>query len=104
LNSFERLLNEDRRLVILRLLMEDPGYRLNSHVLRPALDAMGHTVSHDKLAVDLAWLTEQGLVTVLPAPGVLVATLTQRGSDVALGRATVPGVKRPEPGSDPAGA
>jgi len=97
-NSFERLMNEDRRLVILRLLAEDPGYQLNVYVLRPALQAMGHTVSHDKVATDLAWLAEQGLVTVSKASDVTVGKLTARGADVASGAATVPGVKRPEPG------
>ncbi len=97
MNSFERLLNEDRRLVILRLLAEDPGYRLNVYVLRPSLEAMGHTVSHDKIETDLAWLAEQGLVTVEHASCVTVGKLTPRGADVAAGRVTTPGVKRPEP-------
>lgn len=97
MNAFERLLNEDRRLMILRLLAQDPGYRLNIYVLRPALDAVGHAVSMDKVEGDLAWLAEQGLVTVGKASDVTVATLTARGADVGAGRATVPGVKRPEP-------
>jgi len=95
--SFECLLNEDRRLMILRLLAEDPGYQLNVFVLRPALEAVGHTVSHDKVETDLAWLDEQGLVTVGEASGVTVGKLTPRGADVAAGRASTPGVKRPEP-------
>lgn len=98
MNAFERLLEADRRLMVLRLLAQDPGYRLNVYVLRPALDAVGHTVSMDKVETDLAWLAEQGLVTVGHAEGVTVATLTLRGADVGAGRATVPGVKRPEPG------
>ncbi|SNS05824.1 hypothetical protein SAMN04488503_2491 [Humidesulfovibrio mexicanus] len=97
MNSFERLLNEDRRLVILRVLTEDPGYRANAYVLRPALEAMGHTVAMDKLEGDLAWLAELGLLTIGRSSGITVATLTARGLDVAAGRATVPGVKRPEP-------
>jgi len=96
-NAFERLVNEDRRLVILRILTEDTGYRANAYVLRPALDAMGHTISMDKLEGDLAWLSEQGLVRIERTSDITVATLTQRGADVALGRATVPGIKRPEP-------
>lgn len=99
MNSFPRLVEADRRLLILRLLAEDPGYQLNVYVLRPALDAMGHTVSHDKVATDLAWLAEQGLVTMSQASDVTVGKLTSRGADVAAGRATVPGVKRPEPGA-----
>ncbi|MHC1700298.1 MAG: ArsR family transcriptional regulator [Humidesulfovibrio sp.] len=92
------LMSEDRRLLILRLLAQDPGYQLNVYVLRPALQAMGHTVSHDLVETDLAWLAEQGLVTVGRASDVTVGKLTARGADVAQGLATVPGVKRPEPG------
>jgi len=95
--SFDNLLTEDRRLMILRLMAESPDYQLNVYVLRPALDAVGHTVSHDRLAADLAWLAEQGLVTVGKAADVTVGKLTARGADVASGRATIPGVKRPEP-------
>ncbi len=97
MNNFERLMNEDRRLLILRLMNEDPGYQLNIYVLRPALQAMGHTVSHDKVETDLGWLAEQGLVTVGRASDVTVGKLTARGADVAQGLVTVPGVKRPEP-------
>lgn len=97
MNSFERLLNEDRRLMILRLLAQDSGYRANAYVLRPALDAVGHAVSMDKVETDLAWLAEQGLVTVERVQDVTVGKLTARGADVAAGLAVVPGVKRPEP-------
>jgi hypothetical protein len=97
-NEFERLVVADRRLEILRLLTEGPGYQLNVFVLRPALQSRGHTVSHDNVATDLAWLAEQGLVTVSQASDVTVGKLTQRGADVAAGLAIVPGVKRPEPG------
>jgi len=95
--SFEQLLTEDRRLVLLRVLTEDPGYRANAYVLRPALAAMGHSVSMDKVETELAWLAEQGLVRTERVSDVTVATLTARGADVAKGLATVPGVKRPEP-------
>lgn len=98
MSSFARLVEEDRRLMILRLLAEDPGYQLNVYVLRPALQAVGHTVSHDRVEADLAWLAEQGLVTVGKSSDVTVGRLTARGADVAKGLATVPGVKHPEPG------
>lgn len=91
---------EDRRLGILRFLAEDADYSLNDSVLQTALDHIGHGVSRDVLRTDLAWLAEQGLVTVEAVMGgkVAVATLTARGADVAGGRAVVPGVKRPTPG------
>lgn len=95
--KFAELLDADRRLVILRALEEDPGYDLNEYVLRSVLEALGHTVSRDRLGADLAWLEEQGLVVVDDVAGVKVARLTGRGSDAATGRAVVPGVKRPGP-------
>lgn len=101
--SFAQLLSEDRRLVILRLLSAAPEYTANAFVLRPGLEAVGHAMSTDQLATELAWLAEQGLVELeavagVTMAGVTVARLTQRGADVAAGRAVTPGVKRPEPG------
>lgn len=95
--SFQKLLEEDRRLVILRTLAQDAGYDLNEHVLSAALAELGHTVSRDRLRADLAWLAEQGLIKANDISGVRVVRLTPRGEDVALGRAMVPGVKRPAP-------
>jgi hypothetical protein len=96
--NFVQLISEDRRLVILRLLSAAPEYTLNAFVLRPGLEALGHSLSADQLATELAWLAEQGLVELEAVVNVTVARLTARGADVASGRAVSPGVKRPEPG------
>lgn len=96
--NFAQLLSEDRRLVILRLLSAAPEYTLNAFVLRPGLEAVGHSISADQLATELAWLAEQGLVELEAVVNVAVARLTARGADVAAGRVVTPGVKRPEPG------
>ena len=47
---------------------------------------------------DAAWLEEQGLVSCEDLGGIIVVKITQRGLDVAEGRAVIPGVKRPGPG------
>lgn len=96
--SFETHIQEDRRLVILRLLAEAQGYDLNSSILQTALTSFGHRPSRDQLHTELAWLAEQGLIKTHQVHSVLVATLTSRGADVAKGLATVPGVKKPGPG------
>lgn len=93
--SFAEFLRRDVRLVILRLLAEMPAYRANSSVLTMALERFGHSVSRDQVKGEIAWLNEQGLVTVDDMDAVLVATLTERGQDVASARTTVPGVSRP---------
>lgn len=96
--SYSEHMAEDRRLVILRLLEESNDYQANQFILHQALAPMGHAVSHDTLEGDLEWLREQRLIT-LDQPGeVKIARLTNRGADVARGRANYPGVKRAEPG------
>lgn len=93
-------LEQDRRLVILRVLVESPGYRANDSVIHTALEAYGHSVSRDQARTDIAWLAEQGLISTEEiGDGVTVATLSQRGEDVAAGRAVAPGVKKPAPGA-----
>ena len=97
MNAFGDLVDADRRLVILRCLKEDSGYSLNESVIQAMLEALGHNVSRDRVRTDLGWLLEQGLVTIEEVVSVQVATITDRGIDVATGKAVVPGVKRPRP-------
>lgn len=97
--KFSDFQDQDRRLVLLRALEHAAQYRANAYLLRRYCEAVGHTVSTDRLAADLAWLAEQGLLDLSEAQGVQVATLTARGLDVATGRAHVPGVQRPQPGA-----
>lgn len=96
-SSFRQKQIEDRRLLILQVLEKDPDYRINEHVIRGALDLYGHGISLDALHGELAWLDEQGLVTLATVGPVQVARLTARGEDAALGRAVIPGIARPRP-------
>lgn len=96
--SFQQTLSEDRRLSLLLVLAETPGYRANAFLLRDAIAGIyGHSASIDQVKTDLAWLAEQGLVSAHTTGDVVMATLTARGLDVAGGLAHVPGVKRPMP-------
>lgn len=97
--NFDQFQTEDRRLVILRGLASAAEYRANAYLLRRYCEAVGHVVSSDRIEQDLAWLAEQELTKLERAEGVIVATLTKRGGDVAQGRAIVPGVQRPQPGA-----
>lgn len=97
--SFARLEQEDRRLVLLRMLAEDNDYKINTSILQQGLELYGHNISRDQLHTEIAWLAEQGLVEFDQLNSVKVVTLNQRGLDVSQGRATVPGIKRPGPGA-----
>lgn len=93
--NYADYLRQDQRLVMLRILSELPQYRSNSSVLARLLGEFGHHPSRDQVKGDLTWLGEQGLVKVDDIGSVLVVTLTERGEDVATGRASVPGVSKP---------
>lgn len=90
-------LRQDQRLVMLRVLSELPQFRSNSSVIASLLGQFGHHPSRDQVKGDLTWLGEQGLVSIEDIGSVLVVTLSERGADVAAGRATVPGVRKPGP-------
>lgn len=98
MSSFAELQRADRRLVILRLLMEEHQYRASEMILWRALELFGHAVALDVVRVDMDWLAEAGLLTVQTVADIHIATLTTHGLDAATGRATVSGVQRPAPG------
>jgi Fe2+ or Zn2+ uptake regulation protein len=95
--AMAELLQQDRRLVVLRVLNESVGYTANESILDQALEAYGHLISRDTVKADMFWLEEQALVSLKDMNGTLVATIKQRGIDVAKGQASHPGVKRPSP-------
>lgn len=88
---------EHRRLSTLLLLKESPGYAANDSIIQTALKKFALIASRDQVKADIAWLREQGLVTAEAVEHLVVATITQRGLDVAGGVAEVPGVKKPGP-------
>lgn len=92
--SYREEIDKARRLAILQALYFADGYTLGRPVLRSRVEATGYITSADKLAAELAWLAEMGLVESLELEAV---RLTERGADLALGRSQIPGVRRPTP-------
>lgn len=88
-------MSAERRRAVLSALGVAAGHRLPLAALLLQLDLIGYAVSADRLRTDLAWSAEQGLLQFAGD----VATLTERGVDVACGRARLPGVGRPLPGA-----
>lgn len=86
------------RLILLRLLAGAMRYTLNDEILKDYCAPESFHVSRDQIRGELAWLAEQGLVTVEELEKFHVATITERGQEVADGIVHVPGVKRPAPG------
>lgn len=98
MTSYAQMVAADRRLLILKGLKAAAEYTAARTLLVSFLGAFGRKVSADVVAGDLAWLAEQGLAEYTEAGDETIAVLTQRGLDVAEGRATCPGVRRPKPG------
>lgn len=95
--ALQDLMTEHQRLVVLRLLNEVSGFELNESILQDGLARYGLTISRDALRTQLYWLAEQQYIKLETVGQTLLASLTQRGLDVALGHAFVPGIKRPRP-------
>lgn len=98
--SYRDVIDADRRLCILRLLLEDGGHG-NESVLEKGLEALGHRAGLERTVVRgyLTFLETAGLVTVdFYRDKIMVASITARGVKVAKGQVTVDGVAQPSPG------
>jgi hypothetical protein len=99
--SLTVVLQEDRRLVILRTLSEVPSFTLNEGILRTALRQIGHPEeTKDLVRADIQFLADHGLVRIetlaMPSGDLWVVHLLDAGQEVADGRAH-PGVARRKP-------
>ena len=90
----------DRRLCILKLLVEDEGHS-NESVLETGLIALGHRAGLDReyVRAQLRALEEFGAITVeFYRDRVMVAHITKRGVAAANGRVKIEGVAAPSMG------
>ena len=97
MKEFAEAVAEDRRLRILQILAEAPGFDCNGSIIRDALEVVGHRASMDQVRTELAWLEEQGAVRLRTIGPVTVVTATERGLDAAGGQARIPGIRIPIP-------
>lgn len=93
--SFADHLIEDRRLVLLRLLKEAGG-TANDSPLHYGLQQIGHRrgLTREVVRTELEWLKQRRLVNLEMVGTMMVATLTERGLNVAEGHERVEGVKQ----------
>ncbi|WP_029890943.1 VpaChn25_0724 family phage protein [Polycyclovorans algicola] len=96
--SYRDTLAEHIRICLLRLLEEASDYEQNNSILSDGTALFGLRATRDMVNTELAWLAEQGLITLNKITATIsIARLTNRGLDVATGRAHCPGVKRRGP-------
>lgn len=97
MSAYQEHQSRHRRLSILRTLSEAPGYTGNDSLLAVVLNDFGIVSTRDQVRSELAWLRDHGFVTVKEPGGIMVATLTEAGGEVATGRRTDPGIAKPSP-------
>jgi len=84
---------EERRSVILQIIAKANDYKMNEIEIQNELDKRGMKASFDRIRTDLAWLSEQEVITLQTESDWLVF-LTQYGVDVVLARTWVPGINQ----------
>lgn len=92
------VITADQRLALLQALVACNN-DANQNILQTCLAQYGHNISMDRVRNHMLWLEEQGLVRIsrLDTDRLFVATIIQRGLDVANGLSVVDGVKKPNP-------
>ena len=95
--SYQTIIAKEQRLLILQALQQDTDYRVNDIMLQAWLEEMGMDTSMDKLHTEMQWLEEQGMLTIEHIKSMQIATITQRGLDLANGKSRNQGVARIKP-------
>lgn len=88
------------RLSILRYLAAAPGYKLNSNILSDILDRDGMCLTFDSVELLLEWLGAELFLEISRGEN-MVARLTDRGMDIAVGRGGHQEIERPRPSARP---
>jgi Fe2+ or Zn2+ uptake regulation protein len=96
-SAYQEHQSRHRRLSILRILSEAPGYTSNDSLLTTICNEFGLVSTRDQVRSELAWLGGHGFVTVKELAGATIATLTESGGEIAAGRRSDPGVAKPSP-------
>lgn len=89
-----------RRRDLLAALLASRDYSCNESLLRTLLREQGYLVSGEGLREDLKWLEDNKLIRTRSIGDIAIATLYERGRDVAEGAEVIDGVERPSPERD----
>lgn len=93
--SFDRLIREEARLIILKALNEQDDGRLNSALLVDWIRTFGINCDRAFVHAEFAHLKNVGAITVMAVGTVQVAGLTERGRAHLERAIALDGVKRP---------
>ncbi|MBB4287735.1 ArsR family transcriptional regulator [Roseospira goensis] len=87
---------KERRLLILRALMEEPSRNLNDGMVITVLATRGHHLGLDQVRMLLAWLRDARCVEIEDLGQYWVARLTHLGAEVVRAQTILPGIAHPQ--------
>lgn len=97
MEGYAEIMAADRRLAILRLLV-DAGGESGESALEKGLHMLGHRarIDRDKVRADLRDLEDKGcLVVEFYQEKIMIAAITRRGVSAAEGKTQIEGIARP---------
>ena len=97
MSDYSDTLRRHRRLAILRHLSACAEYTSNGSILVDVLRGVGVTSTRAQVTTELAWLDENGMVTLDDRGDFVIAAATGRGVEIARGQASHPDIQRPRP-------
>lgn len=97
MSDYFELQRRHARLAILRFVEGAPQYSTNASMLAQLLPHVGINYTRDQVVTELNWLRDQGMVTLAAHGGIVVATATMSGVEIAQGTGRHPDVQRPRP-------
>jgi hypothetical protein len=95
-DDWNRFRETKRRGHILQILATSAEAGCNVPMIRSLLRDVGHRAPEETVAIDLAFLRDNGFLVLRDVGSIEFAKLTPRGRDVARGDLVVPGIERPE--------
>lgn len=96
--SYQDKMREAWRLELLKLLNSLPSYKAGQYFLYQCMTTGDlPPPSADQVETELHWMKDQGYVELSAVADMQEAKITQRGIDIAEGRAIAPGVARVRP-------
>ena len=96
--SYTDIIDEKRRLTILKFLAAENDYAMNTSVVKTLLaQTAGFSESSATILNDFIFLDEQRLIVKSDIHNIVVGKITQRGLDVSTGATRCAGVARPSP-------
>ena len=91
--TFQELQTQDHRRSALWFLLYDSDHELSDTMIGQCFEMQRKNISSDALKTQIAWLSEQGLVTVSNIGNISSVALTDRGLEVAKGVVSAFGVR-----------